>query len=435
MAIKGSLREASLPDVLQLLAMGQKTGCLSVTDRANFGSIYFDRGRIVYASIVNRRDRLGDLLVKNGLVEPPVLAAAIEAQAATPDRRVGQLLVERGAISVQQLEQYIRLQIEEAVYYLFTWTQGSFYFEADQAPDAGAMRVSINPENLLLEGARRIDEWSVIEQRITSLDLLYRLDREAGELAGTEISEEQRKILPLLDGRHTVHEIVEESGLVEFDVGKAIFGLLQAGIVREVGERRPVVVTHVPAARIDEHRNLGVAFYRTAMYDEAVREFRRVVELQPGNLEARFYLGLTALRQGDDRAALRQFREVVQAGGARAAVFHDLALALERLGLLDDARLALEEALRLAPQRAATALSHAIVLLKLGAVADAVAAFARYRELLGTGRAPAIYYVFCTLADAAAGDLEAAAACGEEGLQHHPHAAPLLLHLGALRER
>jgi hypothetical protein len=45
MAIKGSLREASLPDVLQLLAMGQKTGCLSVTDRNNFGYIYFDRGR------------------------------------------------------------------------------------------------------------------------------------------------------------------------------------------------------------------------------------------------------------------------------------------------------------------------------------------------------------------------------------------------------
>ena len=61
MAIRGSLREASLPDVLQLLAMGKKTGCLSVTHRNSFGYIYFDRGRIAYASIVNRRDRLGDL--------------------------------------------------------------------------------------------------------------------------------------------------------------------------------------------------------------------------------------------------------------------------------------------------------------------------------------------------------------------------------------
>ena len=50
MAIKGSLKEASLPDVLQLLALGKKTGCLAVADRQNFGYIYFDEGRICYAS-------------------------------------------------------------------------------------------------------------------------------------------------------------------------------------------------------------------------------------------------------------------------------------------------------------------------------------------------------------------------------------------------
>ena len=59
MAIKGSLKEASLPDVLQLLSMGKKTGCLIVTHRNNFGYIYFDKGKISYASIVNRRDRIG----------------------------------------------------------------------------------------------------------------------------------------------------------------------------------------------------------------------------------------------------------------------------------------------------------------------------------------------------------------------------------------
>jgi hypothetical protein len=65
MAIKGSLKEASLPDVLQLLALGQKTGCLSIADRSNFGYIYFEKGRISYASIVNRRDRLGEILSKH----------------------------------------------------------------------------------------------------------------------------------------------------------------------------------------------------------------------------------------------------------------------------------------------------------------------------------------------------------------------------------
>ena len=51
MAIKGSLKEASLPDVLQLLSMGKKTGCLSVTHRNNFGSIYFDKGKKVLGAL------------------------------------------------------------------------------------------------------------------------------------------------------------------------------------------------------------------------------------------------------------------------------------------------------------------------------------------------------------------------------------------------
>ncbi|HEX8244463.1 MAG TPA: DUF4388 domain-containing protein, partial [Longimicrobium sp.] len=209
MAIKGNLREAGLPDVLQLLAMGQKTGCLSLTDRSNFGYIYFDRGRITYASIVNRRDRLGDLLVKNGLIQSSQLTEAIDDQARDPAKsRLGEILIRRGAITREQLEQYIRIQIEEAVYYLFTWTQGTFQFEAEQRPEEGAMRVSINPENLLLEGARRIDEWSLIEKKIPSLDLVFETDR-TKPMDGLELSEDQRKIIPLMDGKRTVQELIE----------------------------------------------------------------------------------------------------------------------------------------------------------------------------------------------------------------------------------
>src|SRR3954468_21478936 len=98
MAIRGSLREASLPDVLQLLSMGKKTGCLSVTHRNSFGYIYFDKGRICYASIVNRRDRLGNMLVKVGAISAEELEAAVALQDKRRDKRLGELLVELGAL-------------------------------------------------------------------------------------------------------------------------------------------------------------------------------------------------------------------------------------------------------------------------------------------------------------------------------------------------
>ena len=84
MAIKGSLKEASLPDVIQLLFLGRRTGCLALADRHNFGTIYLDEGQITYATIVNRRDRLGDLLIRKGRITAEQLE-----RLRSEERRVG----------------------------------------------------------------------------------------------------------------------------------------------------------------------------------------------------------------------------------------------------------------------------------------------------------------------------------------------------------
>jgi tetratricopeptide (TPR) repeat protein len=436
MAIKGSLREASLPDVLQLLSLGQKSGCLSVTDRSSFGYIYFDRGNVCYASIVNRRDRLGDLLVKNGLVDADVLAAAVESQGTRAANRLGEILVEQGAVSRDQLERHIRAQIEEAVYHLFTWTQGSFYFEADQRPEEGALLVSINPEGLLLEGARRVDEWSLIEKKIPSLDLIFALDPETDELERAELTTEQRKILPLLDGSHSVGEMVDESGLVEFEVGKALFGLIQAGYAHPRGRKRARPAGPAAATRIQEHHNLGLAFYRTGMLEEAAQEFHHLLELDPESLDARFYLALVALRAGRARAAVRWLKDLVERGGRWGAAFHNLALALEILGRPDDAILALDEAAALLPRDPRVLLSRAVLLVKTRRFSDAAASFDEYRTHLGPNARPAAsYFAFAPLAEAARGDLTRAEQVARAGVEAYPHVATVLLHAGCIRER
>ena len=161
MAIEGALQDVALADICQLLAMGRKTDCLSLTDRSNFGYVYFDDGRVIYASVLNRQDRLGELLVRNNVITRADLSAAMETQAHERGARLGGLLVRNGALTEDQLQRYISLQIEEAVYHLFTWNHGSFHFDPDQRPDEqGIFLVSISAESLLMEGARRVDEWS-----------------------------------------------------------------------------------------------------------------------------------------------------------------------------------------------------------------------------------------------------------------------------------
>lgn len=435
MAIRGSLREASLPDVLQLLAMGKKSGCLSVTHRHAFGNIYFDRGRISYASIVNRRDRLGDLLVRNGLITAAELEAAIAVQGRAPERKLGEILIAERTIAREALHQYIKHQIEEAVYFLFTWTQGTFTFEADVRPDAQDIVVSINPESLLLEGARRVDEWSLIEKKIPTFDLIFALDRE--HLGGSDVvlTPEQEVLVALLDGRRDVSAIVDDSGLGEFDVGKAIFGLITAGFVHRVGRTRAAA----PAsneARVAEHRNLGIAFYKTGMLDEAVREFRRVTELDPGDEHGEFFLGLLALRQGHLDEAVRTLRAAAaRPGAARGTTFVNLAHALERSGRLDEARQALVRAEELLPGDPAVQLAVGVLALRRHDVTGADAALRQSAALAGQRARPAAWFHYAGLVAAILGDLDRAIAILGEGVAAHPHSAVLLNNLATTLER
>ncbi|HEX7049016.1 MAG TPA: DUF4388 domain-containing protein [Longimicrobiales bacterium] len=435
MAIKGSLNEASLADVCQLLAMGQKTGCLSVTDRSRFGQIYFDRGRITHAAIVNRRDRLGDLLVRDGVIPHDVLTQVVEQQAREPDRRLGEILVEQGVLDQAQLEAYIRIQVEEAVYSLFTWTRGSFYFEVDQRPPPGETVLSINPESLLLEGARRVDEWSLIEKKIPTLDLLFEVEVARLRASDVELTPEQERLIPLLDGSRTVQELIDETGLGEFDVGKALYGLIQAGFAHRVGRRASGAAEQVRDAEVLEHRNLGIAFYQTGILEEAAREFRRVLELRRGDVSARFHLALIAIREGKDRDAVKMLKSLLEENGPSYAAFMNLAFALNRLGRPADALLVLDEAEALRPGTPRVALARGVALLESGDAAAALASFDEYRKRLAPDEPPAgLYYHHVALAALLDGSVEAAAAWVAEGLEAHPTSAPLHILAGLVAE-
>lgn len=432
MAIKGSLKEASLADVCQLLALGFKTGCLSVADGSRFGQIFFDRGRITYARIVNRRDRLGDLLVRDGVLAQAQLDEVLEEQSREPDRRVGELLVAHMFISRSDLTRYVRLQIEEAIYHLFTWSRGTFYFEVDERPEADIL-VSINPESLMLEAARRVDEWSLIEKKIPSLDLVFEVERARLSGSDVELTPEQQRVAPLFDGTRSVEQVVDETGLNEFDVGKALFGLIQAGFAHRVG-RKAEEPARLREAEIQERTNLGVAFFRTGMLSDAMREFDRVLQLEPANVSARFHLALIAMREDRTRECVRQLRALLEESGPNFAAYINLAVALRVLGRAEDAMLVLDEAETLRPGAAVTALTRGVTMLHAHNLLQARVAFDEYRTRLD-GALPSVeYYYYSALASALASDRANAEALLEEGLGRRPDSAPLLLLRGLLCE-
>jgi hypothetical protein len=270
MAIEGPLKELGIHDVFQLLDLSRKTGKLTVTSkvRHNRGSVYFNDGAIVYAEIESNPHLLGNLLVRKGRITEADLQRARETQVKGDKRRLGEILVDLGAITDRELEQQVQSQVEEVVFELVGWQEGYFSFEegGSAKPPADAL-VSIPTSSLLMEGARRIDEWSRIERRIAHLGVIPGFAPAPQEETDEYLDflPPEWEVLTAVDGHRDVKEIAQALGRSEFDVAKTLFGLEATGILtlREpVEDRNPSEVEKKELAphvieRAEEQLRLG----------------------------------------------------------------------------------------------------------------------------------------------------------------------------------
>ncbi|HET9275438.1 MAG TPA: tetratricopeptide repeat protein, partial [Gemmatimonadales bacterium] len=180
-------------------------------------------------------------------------------------------------------------------------------------------------------------------------------------------------------------------------------------------------------------RNLGIAFFRTAMFEEAQREFRRVAELRPSEGPAPFYLGLIAARQDRWNEAADAFRQAVDRSGPRPALLYNLGIALAQTGRGDQAEALLTEAAGRAPDDARIQTGWGIAALKRSEPRMAQQRLARARELW-RDKAPPVWYWAATRAEAGAGDLHAALALAQEAVERHPADPVLRNNLAVLLE-
>jgi tetratricopeptide (TPR) repeat protein len=293
------------------------------------------------------------------------------------------------------------------------------------------MRVSISIDALLMEGARRVDEWSLIERKISSMDLIFALERDPLQEEGIDLTEGQQRIIAFIDGERTVTDIVDESGLVEFETGKALYGLIQAGFAVQVGKRS---AESQAKGSVEEHLNLGLAFYRSEMMEDAIREFRKTLELDSKHPQARANLALISLKSGRSQEASVHFEEMGEGAEMTYAVHRNRALALERIGRYDDALSAIEEAEKLDGDDPGLLLARGIVQFKAGDGAAAMGSFKGYQDKVGDATLSPMFFAFSVLAAGIAGDMDRAVEIGREGLQQYPNDGAILVNTGAVLE-
>lgn len=258
MALKGTLRDFGIADILQLISQQTKTGVLHLQGKDEEVHVSFHEGEVVRAEhrSRNRKDLLGGMLVSAGLLTEAVLQQALEEQKRTL-RRLGDILIDTGAISREDMRQMAQLQTTETLYRLFHWKSGNYEFEQGMVEWDRDSISPIRAESVLMEGFRMVDEWPGVRRVISSPHMTFERVRslEAGpgdDLPADVPGVNERKVMELVVPGRTVEQLTDLSRLGEFETAKALYNLVQGGHLRAVAPRRdsldrsqPTIATRV----------------------------------------------------------------------------------------------------------------------------------------------------------------------------------------------
>ena len=158
-ALQGKIEKFTLPEIFQLIANSKKTGTLGIQNNNDIVMVYFRDGRITYGYGPRQTSHIGQLLSDSGKISAGQLEDAIAYQSgAGVTKRLGQVLVEKRYVTQDDLDEAIRRQVEELIYSLLSWDDGSFKFYDNQYPTNEEITVNLSVENVIMEGLRRIDE-------------------------------------------------------------------------------------------------------------------------------------------------------------------------------------------------------------------------------------------------------------------------------------
>ncbi len=192
MSLQGSLKHLHLADVIQLISVSGKTGMFHLKKEDHVGQIYLKDGNIVHAEVDEIRG-------------------------------------------------------EEAVYELAIWSEGEFNFEPDVEPSVRT--ISKSNTNLLMEAARRLDEWRVLSRKIPSLELIPEFVVDQNQDRGQiQLTTSEWLILSKINGKQDIRTISKNCNLAVFDVSKVLYGLVTHGLVslKNPLSSRPAHPTHSP---------------------------------------------------------------------------------------------------------------------------------------------------------------------------------------------
>lgn len=277
MSLVGNLEELGLGEILQIVSLSRKTGVLTLSSRGRDGSVFFRHGQVIRASSSTYQQSLGEVLIQKGVIDLVVLRKSLAFQQENGSSQcLGVILVKYFGISQEIIEDVVREQIENVVFSLFAWSEGTFKFEVRDSvetvdgtkmdPMQFMLDQGLNPQFLAMEGTRILDEKrNAAEMGFTggnsphdTVDFAFDLTDGANTSAPSPHAVRQPVVIVDDDGPtlRTIADGLTENGFVVHAMTRSEDTLIKVDTLHRDGER-PVVLIDLIMPKMDGSGVLG----------------------------------------------------------------------------------------------------------------------------------------------------------------------------------
>jgi len=220
-------------EILQWLGGARKTGTLEVEHARVVWRIHFRDGAIRACGSDYAPTLLGQYLLSRGRISEPDLSAALARQE-NSGRNLGEILIEAGRLTREELERFLAAKVEEAIYGIFDWDDGTFRFDAGSELPADTIETDLSVERVLLHGATRQDEMRRLREVVRDDEAI--LERTKAALPDAVVaSPASRRIIDLVDGQRTVREVVLYAHAPNFLAQRLLAEMVRANVLRVTG--------------------------------------------------------------------------------------------------------------------------------------------------------------------------------------------------------
>ncbi|MBI5849337.1 MAG: tetratricopeptide repeat protein [Nitrospirae bacterium] len=231
---KGNIRDTSLVKILVQLNRNRRTGTLSLATASFTKKIYLSEGDVIFASSTYEDDRLGEMLLKAGKITVEQYDKSVEILKSTRNKRQGAILVELGYLTPKDLFWGVKYQVHEIIHSMFIVEEGDYEFHEGELPTQEVITLRMSIGNLIYTGVNKIVNWTRIRNEMPHTDSVLKLGEDPLSLfQEIELSQQDKKILSLVDGKRTIKEIIDSSWMGSFEALKVLYVLWSIGMVED----------------------------------------------------------------------------------------------------------------------------------------------------------------------------------------------------------